>query len=487
MKKALILFGAAALTLTACKKDVSRNEASELDLSLNASTTAIVDTVFLPQIINSNRTLTADTLYVINGKVAVTDGATLTIPAGTRLEGVYKADPNQASVLIITKTGKLSAKGTEANPVIFTSHLDSLPGGRTTRLPGDWGGIVMLGDAPTNKPTTQVIEGINVSTVPAGIDPTYGGANSAHSAGVLVYARIEFAGAAIAANNELNSLTLGGCGNKTTLRFVMASNGADDAFEFFGGLVNPKYLIANAQNDDAFDFDFGYRGNFQFGVSVRNPALVYGDANGIECDNESSAPFTATPTTRPEMSNLTIVGRPGLAGTFRGARFRRGTDLRFRNSIIMSYPTAGVTFEDTRITGTTQAPAFFRSNATHGDAVDFVFSGTTVGGTPNVPVAGPVGLNNLSTSGVAPANWVNNFNPAAHSTYKSSALVYNAAGPLAPGVFPANFAGLTTNFLNVPYIGALGPGSPIRQNGVWVIPNNWIAGSAGAWVNFDPL
>jgi hypothetical protein len=475
MKKIFILFAGAGLFLTSCKKDLQDVPAQA---GLEASSQAIVGTETLSGVITVNYTLSADTLYELNGKVYVSSGATLTIPPGTRIEGLYNADPLQASALVITKTGKISCKGQQSNPVIFTSSLKNLPGGRTTRAVGDWGGVVLLGDAPTNKPTTQVIEGINGAAVPAGVDVTYGGTNTNHSAGTVIFTRIEWAGAAIAPTNELNSLTLGGCGIKTGIQYVMLSNGQDDALEVFGGTVNFKYIIANSQNDDAFDFDFGYRGNFQFGVSVRSSSFVYADANGIECDNDATG-TTATPITRPELSNLTIVGRPGLAGIFRGARFRRNTDLRMRNSIVMGYPTAGATFESTFITGATQAPAFYRNNATHGDAVDFLFSGTTVG---------PVGLTNTSASGVAPANWVNNFNIVPHSSYKSSALVYNAAGPLAPAAKPANFAGLTTNFLNVPYIGALGPGSPIRNAaGQITIPNNWVAGSAGAWIDFSPL
>lgn len=489
MKRFFILFAGAGLVLASCKKNLSEEvvapEFQGEEISLQARTSAIVDSVILPQVISANRTLFADTLYKLDGKVYVT-GGTLSIQPGTRIEGLFKAAAADASALVVTKTGKISSKGQQSNPIIFTSSLVGLPGGRSTRQPGDWGGVVLLGDAPTNKPATQFIEGINPASVPVGVDVTYGGANTNHSAGVFVFTRIEFAGAAIAPNNELNSLTLGGCGIKTGVQYVMLSNGADDALEIFGGTVNCKYIIANAQNDDAFDFDFGYRGNIQFAVSVRNPAFAYADANGIECDNEGSAPFTATPTTRPELSNLTIVGRPGLAGIFRGARFRRGADLRMRNSIILGYPTAGATFEDIFITGSTQAPAFYRSNATHGDAAAYIYSGTTVGSS-NVPVTGPVGLNNLSATGAAPANWVNNYN-IAHASYNSSALVYNASGPCAPGVFPANFSGLTTNFLNVPYIGALGPGSPTRNGaGQITVPNNWIAGSAGAWVSFNPL
>jgi hypothetical protein len=472
MKKALLFAATTSLLFAACKKDLKEPQA---DLQgLNAGVQAVIP---VSGVINTSTTWTAGNVYQLNGKVYVSGGATLTIQPGARVEGLYNATPENASALVITKTGRIVAKGQQSNPIIFTSSLDGLPGGRTTRLPGDWGGLVILGDAPTNKPATQFIEGINPATVPAGVDVTYGGSNINHDGGIISFARIEFAGAAIAPNNELNSLTLGGVGKKTGLRYIMCSNGADDAFEFFGGNVQPKYLVANSQNDDAFDFDFGYTGDIQFGISVRNPALAYNDANGIECDNDAAS-STAAPITRPILSNFTIVGKAdaALAGTLNGARWRRGTDLRFRNSIVMGYNT-GTSFENTN---PTNAAAFYRSNATHGFTTVANFVGTSVA---------PIGLGNLTATGTpVPADWVNNPAPAAHSGYKSSALVYKAGGALDPsGGLQPNFNNLTTNFLQVPYVGALGPGSPIRNaSNQIIVPNNWIAGSAGAWVDFDP-
>jgi hypothetical protein len=483
MKKNLLVLASAVLLMTACKKDLNpssvADESGTESPSFSARTSeSLFGPVTLASVISTNRTLSKDTLYEINGKVCVTGGATLRIPAGTRIEGLYNADPNLASCLIITKTGKLICTGGQTSPVVFTSSLKNLPSARTTRQPGDWGGIVILGDAPSNKPTTQVIEGINSTTVPEGVDVTYGGQNALHNGGSLQYVRIEFAGAAIAANNELNSLTLGGVGSQTTLRYIITSNGADDAFEFFAGTVNARYLIANSQNDDAFDFDFGYRGTIQFGISVRNPALAYADANGIECDNDGTS-SSATPTTRPELSNLTIVGREALSGIFRGARFRRQTDLRMRNSIIMAYPT-GATFENTFVTGTTQAPLFYRDNATHGNTVDFSYV---------APTTAPVGSGNITLVGTTPTTWLNNWNAAHTNTaLKTSALVYKSTGPLAPTAKAPNFTGMSSNIINtVPYIGALGPGSPVRVGTTITVPNNWVAGSAGTWVDFAPL
>lgn len=476
MKKILWSFAAAGLVLSSCRKDVIRD--SEIGPSVaDDATTAIVDTVTLPQVISSSRTLFADTLYQLDGKVFVT-GGTLVIKPGTQVQGLFKATPEEASALVITKTGKIRSLGQQSNPVIFTSSLTGLPGGRTTRAVGDWGGVVILGNAPTNKPTTQFIEGINPASVPAGVDVTYGGANSAHDGGLITYSRIEFAGAAIAANNELNSLTLGGVGTKTTLRYIQASKGADDAFEFFGGTVNASYLIANSQNDDAFDFDFGYTGFVQFGLSVRGSAFTYADANGVECDNENPS-AGSLPTTRPTLSNLTILGNgtAALSGTLNGVRFRRGTDLRMRNSIVAGYGNGGA-FENTFASNT---PLFFRNNGLQGYTTSSTFVGTTVG---------PVGGGCLEVTGAIPANWFNNANPATLAAYKSSALVYKPAGPFDPatvGGVDTNYVSLTVNLLRVAYVGALAPGSPVKNaSGQVVSPNNWIAGSAGIWVNFDP-
>jgi hypothetical protein len=474
MKKVILSVAAAGMLIASCRKNAAVETNADGDVK---ASNVIVGTAVLPQIISGNRTLVADTLYQLNGKVFVT-GGTLEIKPGTRIEGIFKSSPDSASALIITKNGKIRALGQQSNPIIFTSSLDGLPGGRTNRLPGDWGGVVILGNAPTNKPTTQFIEGINPATVPAGVDVTYGGTNAAHDGGIITFARIEFAGAAIAPNNELNSLTLGGVGNKTSLRFIQASKGADDAFEFFGGTVNATYLIANSQNDDAFDFDFGYSGFVQFGLSIRGTAFTYADANGIECDNENPS-SGATPTTRPTLSNLTILGNgnAALTGTLNAARFRRGTDLRFRNSIIAGYSN-GIAFENTFALNT---PLFYRNNGTHG----FTTSATYSGANP------PLGGGNLEVAGGSvPADWFNNANPATLAAYKSSALVYKPAGPFDPataGGVDTLFTGLTVNLLRVGYVGALAPGSPVKNpQGQITSPNNWIAGSAGAWVNMDP-
>ena len=155
------------------------------------------------------------------------NGVTLTIKPGTRII----SDVVEKGALIIERGGKIDANGTAAQPIVFTSGKAA-----GSRTPGDWGGIVILGKAKTNRSSTPLIEG--------GIDRPYGGTDDADNSGTLRYVRIEYAGIAAFANSEINALTLGGVGSGTTIEYIQTSYANDDAYEFFGGKVNCKYLIA---------------------------------------------------------------------------------------------------------------------------------------------------------------------------------------------------------------------------------------------------
>jgi hypothetical protein len=238
---------------------------------------------------------------------------------------------------VITRGSKINAAGTEFCPIVFTAE---------TGEKGGWGGLVLLGKAVNNQGTDILIEGIDPSTAPEGVDVYYGGTDDCDNSGILSYVRVEYAGAKISDDNELNSFTFGSVGACTQLDHLQAYYGADDAFEFFGGTVNAKYLISTATDDDAFDFDFGYRGHLQFLLSVIDSCASYSsNPNGIECDNEAEGDLV-TPYTRPVISNLTVVGtedgkfvRPdGTVGNlWHGAHFRRATRLVLRNSILYGY------------------------------------------------------------------------------------------------------------------------------------------------------
>ncbi len=265
--------------------------------------------------------LTADTTwvasktYTLKGQVFVTAG-TLTIEAGT----VIKGDPG--SVLVITKTGKLNAVGTAAKPIVFTSST-------SPARSGDWGGVVMLGDAPINVTGGKnKIEGFPDSI---GVKIEYGGATAAHDCGKLKYARIEYAGFRFGTDNELNGLTLGGCGTATEIDYVQSHLGLDDGVEIFGGTVNVSHLVITQPDDDGLDWDLGWNGTAQFVIVQQKSGL--GD-KGFEADNNKSN-NEATPRSSPALWNVTLIGGDSPAVKKQGGmHLRLGTAARINNAVI---------------------------------------------------------------------------------------------------------------------------------------------------------
>lgn len=329
MKK--ILFGALTLiTLFGATSCVKVNfEEEQVNTPTPEPTSNIIQGT-----ISSSRFYAKGT-WILKGYVYVTDGATITFEAGC----IVKSDITEKGALIIERGAKLIASGTAANPIVFTS-------GKAvgSRAPGDWGGIILLGKAPTNRPLDPA------PTIEGGVGRQYGGTDPLDESGILRYVRIEYAGIAAEPGSEINGLTCGGVGSGTIIENVQVSFGNDDAFEFFGGTVNAKNLVAFATADDDFDFDFGYSGKIQFGISCRKPDFVdAGDAgNAIECDNDGSG-TTTTPRTKPQLSNFTFVGPNDAAGTAANHnysnRWRRATQFILRNSILIGHPDAGFSME----------------------------------------------------------------------------------------------------------------------------------------------
>jgi hypothetical protein len=283
--------------------------------------------------ITTSRTLTADRVWILDGFVFVKNNAVLTIEPGT----VIKAKVGQKSALVITQGSKIMAEGTAQKPIVFTSGK---PVGQ--RAPGDWGGIILIGRATTNRTTPQAIEG--------GLGLTYGTEKIDNdNSGVLKYVRVEYAG--IGTNDsEINAVTFYAVGNGTTIEHVQTVYANDDAYEFFGGTVNAKYLVAYATADDDFDFDFGYNGSIQFALALRDPQFVdSGDAgNGIESDNDKDG-TAALPVTKPRLSNLTLIGPNNATNTASnhnyGNRWRRGTNFVINNSILLGNQKGGLSIE----------------------------------------------------------------------------------------------------------------------------------------------
>jgi len=293
-----------------------------------------------------NRTLDADTCYYLKGCVTVHNG-TLTIQPGTRIFGIDTviSGTSYPGTLIIDTTGYIIANGTATNPIIFSSGKNA-----GSRAAGDWGGIVIAGSAHAN----QNCDG-SPFTIEGPCTPIYaGGNNDADSSGSMKYIQIHYAGRAVVANNELNSLTLCAVGNKTVIDHIQVTNALDDAFEFFGGTVNAKYLVAYNTLDDDFDTDFGYRGKIQYGFALRLDTSKHdiSKSHAIESDNNNDAAsdYTCgTYKTRPVFSNFTIVG-PQYKALYCGASYtvnsefesaiqiRRNSAHSVYNSLITGWP-----------------------------------------------------------------------------------------------------------------------------------------------------
>lgn len=282
--------------------------------------------------ITSDLTLTNNRTYKLVGFVRVQPPATLTIQPGTLIVG----DNVSQGTLIIKPGAKINANGTKEAPIVFTSEF-ALAGSPSAPTYGDWGGIIMLGNAKINVPGgTAAIEGPG---------DTYGGTNDDDNSGVMRYVRIEYCGIPFSLNNEINGLTLGGVGRGTTIEHIQVSYSGDDSYEWFGGNVNAKYLVAYRGWDDDFDTDFGFTGKLQYLVSFRDPAIAdQSSSNGFESDNDGSGSLNE-PITSPTWWNVTVIGPLETTGTPINSLYRRGMHLRrssrnkISNTIVMGWPT----------------------------------------------------------------------------------------------------------------------------------------------------
>lgn len=319
-KNFLQLFGVLALTgsfFTSCTSDNNENDKPSSSFVVDASN-------FQGTIADGEVTLEASKIYKLTGKLQVNNGATLNIPAGTKIEGVG----GTASYIAVAQGGKININGTASNPVVMTSGL-------ATKKAGDWGGLVICGKAPINRVTG------GASTAQSEVaDLTYGGTVANDNSGSIRYLRIEYAGAAFNSEKEFNGVSLFGVGSGTTFEYVEAYQGADDGFEFFGGTVNTSNLISFGNEDDQFDWTEGWVGT----NSNWYGKVSFGKGNrGIEADNFELG-FANTPISTPTISNLTLVG-PGIAADAtaypenQGLKLRRGTFGIFSNVVLSDWKT----------------------------------------------------------------------------------------------------------------------------------------------------
>jgi hypothetical protein len=451
MKKLFILTAAIGLLSTGCRK-------IEIDgpvVTTGSSTT--VENTILEGRITQNLTLKAQYTYKLRGLVYVTNGAILTIEPGTKIVG----ELNRQGGLVITRSSKIIADGTQDKPIVFTSEA-------ATPARGDWSGLVILGNAPTNS-SFNGVQGIG--EIEGGINNSDGlglygtpitqGQNPADNSGILRYVRIEYAGYAFLPDKEINGLTFGGVGSGTVVDYVQVSYANDDSFEWFGGTVNCKHLISYKTLDDDFDTDNGFSGKVQFGIALRDSSVAdISKSEAFESDNDANG-STLTPQTKAVFSNMTIIG-PRAATSNIGnslylaaAQIRRNSSESIFNSIIMGWP-VGILIDASK-----GAPTDLNIPA------NLFIQNTIIAGC-NVPVK--YSPSTTAPTGATDASMLAWFNTPAYGnsiTASSTDVLtapFNYAAPdFTPGtgsaaLTGASFANTGSGFTSVAYRGAVGPG-----------------------------
>ncbi|HEX7240762.1 MAG TPA: hypothetical protein VF263_10880 [Longimicrobiaceae bacterium] len=408
--------------------------------------------------ITASRTFFAETTYVLRGYVKVAGGATLTVQPGTRVVGDTLTP---GSSLWILRGARIQAEGTADRPIVFTSQR--APG---NRKPGDWGGIIMIGNGVINRTGGT----INTEGPPGTVAENYaGGNNNGDSSGSLRYVRIEFAGYDVTGTGqELNSLSMYAVGRGTRLEYVQSLAGLDDSFEWWGGAVDGRYLVSVQSGDDHFDWTEGYQGRNQFLIAFQNGQLdprqgtgtLSTDPRGFEgdgCDPQPgsgcvvTATETSTPYSQPVFANFTLIGSREITPTEgNGMVLRRGTAGTFYNGVVARWKGTGLNVRDafTNVQRTqgrldVRSVVFAENGANYDAETSTSFGKQSLFGANGMREAASTGPLFLSVAAGAP-----DFTPAAGSLLATG-------GTAVPADRVAGYAYGT--FATTSYVGAVDP------------------------------
>ena len=285
--------------------------------------------------------LEANVAYLCTGFVYIESTAVLSIAPGAVIKFATGSGAN-ASALVIARGGKIYARGTAANPIIMTAKADSVgdPTDLATFAKGLWGGLIVLGCAPTNNTAQKHVEGI-----PDEPRTFYGGTDPHDNSGIIQYVSIRHGGSDIGAGNEINGLTLGAVGDGTTIDHIEVYSNQDDGVEFFGGTVETKYMCVAYCGDDSYDYDEGFngKGQYWFTIQMSTNGGYAGEHDGA-IGTEQSTPYAI-----PVISNATYIGS-GISSTNIDNEYtimlRDNAGGEYYNSIFYDFPQAGLTIED---------------------------------------------------------------------------------------------------------------------------------------------
>ncbi|MGI8765618.1 MAG: hypothetical protein ACR2KM_03765 [Gemmatimonadaceae bacterium] len=418
--------------------------------------------------IAQNRTLYKDTVYTLSGYVKVQSGAKLTIQPGTRVVGDTTVT---GSSLWILRGAQIDAQGTADAPIVFTSARS--PG---NRKPGDWGGIIIVGNGFINRTANPIYtEGPQ-----NGVAENYaGGSNFNDNSGVLKYVRIEFAGYDVSngQGQELNAISSYAVGRGTTYDYVQAIGGLDDSFEFWGGAVDIRHMVSYESGDDHYDWTEGYSGRGQYLIALQTTVLqprsgsgtVSSDPRGFEGDgceiDKAGCTFANKPYSMPVWANFTVIG-PG-AGVFattdgNGAVIRRGAGATFVNGVIGRWPGYAVSLRDPESEALRAVDSVMFRNVTlaeNGNTFDPVAPTAktpTFGANLNTPAANFTLATGSAASLFTSLNTASlDFTPSATASIRNSGMAS----------FPASIANRVTGYFGASmqgttYAGAADPNGP---------------------------
>jgi len=260
--------------------------------------------------ISSNTTWTNDKVWLMDGKIVVQNGATLTVEAGTIVKAAAGTGAN-ATVLIVAKGAKIEAIGTAEKPIIFTDANDQIVYANGTTSPnrsvtdkGLWGSVIILGNGIVGAASGEA----NIEGVVSGYEFTkYGGSNNAENSGTLKYVSIRHTGTAVSPGNELQGLTMGGVGSGTVIENIELIGSEDDGIEIFGGAVNVTNIVIANFDDDGIDLDQAYDGTISNAVVIMAPGsdTVFEIDGTEEPNNAIVGEYT--------IKNVTAYGRSDAA------------------------------------------------------------------------------------------------------------------------------------------------------------------------------
>jgi len=411
--------------------------------------------------ITVSTTWTANNVYNLTGQVYVTNGATLTIEAGTVIASAPTV--NGAGALCITRGSQIFVQGTQDQPVIMTSTNDTATWiggdpktGTWREAANEWGNLTICGQAymnenqiGTNLPAPDagnygIMEGLTEG-FPGDTRVRYGGGNDDDDSGTISYLSLRYGGRVVGLGTELNGLSLGALGRNTDIHHVEIMNNVDDGIEIWGGTVNLKYFSIWNIGDDSLDVDQGWRGKAQFGLIVQGHSVDAAQGSGVGdnvfemdgCEDSFWQPVTTS-----TIYNCTVVGQP-LDGDHATA-WRDNARVQLRNCVFMDIGERLVSFDnsdgDTPIAGAgygasgtlswanTWTTPFTATSTVNPPANPALFYTVQTSGNL-IEIRDSVFFRNLHASAQTEANARGVFAPA-NDNVNNSALVLDAQSPI---------------------------------------------------------